>query len=66
MDLAKSSDGYIPFDSIQAFLDDDGRILVNSHYNSIKYLSGEFKVIITETNEIEFRESLESFRLEEI
>jgi len=65
MGLAQQSDGYISHESVKSFLEDDGRLLVNSAYCSMKYLSGTFDVIITETNEIEFREDIYEIKIDE-
>lgn len=58
VDLANGSEGFINLDNIKQFLDDDGRILVNREYNCLKYLGGTFNVIVTETNDIEYREDI--------
>ena len=65
INLGQNSDGFISSESIKAYLDDDGRILVNSHYNSLKYLSGQFYVIVTETNDVEFNEEIHELNLED-
>lgn len=63
--LGDNSEGFISADSIKAFLDDDGRLLLNSYYNSLKYLSGQFCVIVTETNDVEYNEEIHELNLEE-
>jgi hypothetical protein len=65
MDLSKNSDGFVNLENIKAFLSDDGRILVNENRKCLKYLSGKFDVIVTETNDIEFREDIYDIRIED-
>ena len=38
VNLGKNSEGVITTESVNAFLEDDGRIMVNSCYNNLKYL----------------------------
>lgn len=64
-ELGKKSEGIISAESVNAFLEDDGRILMNSYYSSLKYLSGTFYVVVTETNDIEMNEEIHEIRLEE-
>lgn len=58
VDLASNSEEFINHDNIKQFLEDDGRILVNREYNCLKYIGGTFNVIVTETNDIEYREDI--------
>lgn len=64
-ELGKKSEGMVSAESVNAFLDDDGRIVVNSFHNSLKYLSGTFYVVVTETNDIEMNEEVHEVRIEE-
>lgn len=65
INLGNSSEGFISSDSVNAFLSDDGRILINSYYNSLKYLSGVFVVIVTVTNDIELNKEIHEIKLED-
>lgn len=64
VNLGKNSEGVITTESVNAFLEDDGRIMVNSCYNSLKYLQGNFCIIVAETNDIELNEEIHEIRLE--
>lgn len=66
MELAKSSEGFVNMDNIKAFLSDDGRILVSESRKCVKYLQGKFDVIVTETNDIEFREDIYDIRIQDV
>ena len=63
--LGRNSEGFITTESVNAFLEDDGRILMNSYCNSLKYLSGNFSVIVTETNDLELNEEIYDIRVED-
>lgn len=63
--LERQSEGLITNESKNAFLEDDGRILVNKFYNSLKYLSGNFSLIVTETNDVELQEEIYESKIEE-
>ena len=64
-DLARHSDGIVSLESVKQFLEDDNRILVNEQLRSLKNLQGKFDVIVTETNDIEFREDIYDIKVEE-
>lgn len=65
IDLCKHSEGFVNLENIKSFLDDDGRILVNEESKCLKYLQGKFDVIVTETNDIEFREDIYDIKMED-
>lgn len=64
-DLARHSDGIVSMESVKQFLEDDNRVLVDDKLRSLKNLSGKFDVIVTETNDIEFREDIYDIRVED-
>lgn len=66
IDLAKHSDGFVNLENIKDFLSADGRILINEKRRCLKYLQGKFDVIVTETNDIEFREDIYDIRVEDV
>ena len=66
IELAKTSDGFVKLENIKEFLSDDGRILMSEARKSLKYLQGKFDVIVTETNDIEFREDIYDIKVEDL
>lgn len=63
--LQTDSQGLISTDSVQAFLNDDGRIIMNACHASLKYLKGKFDVLVTETNDIELNEERHDIKIED-
>lgn len=61
--LQEESEGIIENENVVAFLENDGRILMNSCLNSLKYMSCSFLVNVTETNDIEFRDDIYDINL---
>jgi hypothetical protein len=66
VELAKQSEGFVNMDNIKSFLSDDGRILVSDSRKCVKYLQGKFDVIVTETNDIEFREDIYDIKIDDV
>jgi hypothetical protein len=63
--LRAKSQGLISTESVQTFLNDDGRVIMNACHASLKYLKGSFNVVVTETNDIELNDEIHEIRIDD-